>query len=84
VLLYPVSNVELMVMEAPKASRKPLLVPPRVAGRPEKHRPPVIVDAMHLPSEGVEMTGHLAADQARGDSYEDLLVMAYLMTLLLR
>jgi hypothetical protein len=84
VVEIPVGRSEQRVLKVPKRSRNPLLVPPRVAGQPEKHRPLVIVDAMHLPSEGVEVTGHLAADQARGASYEHLLVMAYLMTLLLR
>ena len=51
---------------------EPGLVPPRVAGGSEEDGPLVVVEAVNPPSEGVEVGGDLAADEAGGAGDEDV------------
>ena len=66
----PIADVEFMVDKAWQCLDQSLLVPPRVAGGAKEDRPLVVVDAMDLPSQGVEMRDDLAADEPRGTSNE--------------
>ena len=67
-----VADVEFMVCEGTQRCSEPALVPPRVAGGSEENGPLVVVEAVNPPSEGVEVGGDLAADEARGASNQDV------------
>ena len=60
-----VANVQFVVREPLAGAFQPLLVPARVALRAEEIGPHVVVHAMHVPAQSVEMLGHFRADQLR-------------------
>ena len=66
-----VADVELVVPERRKLSLEPLLVPARVALRPEEDGALVVVDAVDLIALVREVPAHFAADQARGAGHKD-------------
>ena len=68
-----------MVDEARQSRCKPLLVPARVALRPEEHGPLVVVDAVDCVAQFMrEIRAHLGADESGRARHEECLRHAHL------
>jgi hypothetical protein len=65
---FAITDVKFVMRETPQRLREPTLVPPGITRRPKENRSLIVIDAMHVPSESVEVSCHFAANKARGAS----------------
>src|SRR6266480_1276989 len=61
-----------MVLELPTSLLEPALVPPRVPLGSEEVSAHVVIDAVNLPAQRIEMRDHLRPDQSRRTRHENL------------
>ena len=66
----PVPDIKVMVTKIPANRFQTLLVPARIAVRPEEIGPHVIVNAMDLPTQFIEIRYHFRADKPARASYQ--------------
>src|SRR5262249_30311756 len=65
-----IPHVELVMTKARERRLQPVLVPARVAGVAEEHRPLVVVETVNGKAGVVKLSADLRADQARRTSHE--------------
>ena len=67
-----VADVQLVVREAGvQVALQPPLVPAGIAAGAEEIGPHVVVHAVDVPAQGVEMRDHLRADQSAGTGHQE-------------
>ena len=58
-----ITHIHLMMMEVLKARFKPPLIPTCIAGRTEKHRALIIIDAMDFKATAIEINANFRSNQ---------------------